>query len=128
MKFLKFLFYLTDVGPENGPHTYVSGSHKRKPAALLKDGRISDEEILRQYAKEQVVEITGPRGMIIAEDTRGLHKGKAPLSGDRLMLQIEFANSLFGTTYEEIELNDKFTEEFRQFAGDHPRTFVRYSG
>jgi hypothetical protein len=28
---LKFLFYLTDVGPGTGPHVYVRGSHTRRP-------------------------------------------------------------------------------------------------
>src|SRR5262245_6606379 len=45
IKFLKFFFYLRDVTPESGPHCYVRGSSKRKPRAILRDGRIPDEEI-----------------------------------------------------------------------------------
>ena len=44
---------------------------------------------------EDMVEIGGPRGTIFAEDTRGLHKGKHLLTGDRLLFQLEFSNSLF---------------------------------
>ena len=49
IKWLKFFIYLTDVGPDNGPHCFVRGSHRTKgiPAALLSKGysRLSNEEV-----------------------------------------------------------------------------------
>ncbi len=36
----------------------------------------------------------------MAVDTVGLHKGKTPIRGDRLVLQVEFATSLFGAPIE----------------------------
>ena len=99
LKFVKFFVYLTDVGPDNGPHCYVRGSHKRKPAALLKDGRLSDKEILDYYPAEDVFELTGKSGTILAVDTRGLHKGKPLVADDRLIFQVQFADSLFGQNY-----------------------------
>ena len=36
----------------------------------------------------------------MAVDTIGLHKGKTPISSDRLALENEFATSLFGMDYE----------------------------
>jgi hypothetical protein len=93
---------------------------------LLKEGRISDEEISRHYSKDRVVEITGTRGTILAADTRGFRKGRPPLSGERLLLQFEFATSLFGAEYQKIRINEKFTSGFRQFATQHPRIFSNY--
>jgi len=126
IKFLKFFFYLTDVGPENGPHCYIRGSHHRKPRALLKDGRISDEQILDHYSPEDIVEITGTRGTILAADTRGFHKGKPVQSGERLLLQIEYATSLFGAPYEKVTLNEKFSTEFQRHVNKHVRVFSMY--
>ena len=102
VKFLKFFFYLTDVGPENGPHCYIKRSQKSGgiPASLLDRGyaRLPDEDVEPFYPREDIVEIGGPRGTIFAEDTRGLHKGTQLIKGDRLVFELEFSNSLFGTT------------------------------
>lgn len=99
LKFVKFFVYLTDVGPENGPHCYIRGSHKRKPAALLKDARLTDDEIRLHYDQSDCLELTGTTGTMLAVDTRGLHKGKPLTEGDRLIFQIQFADSLFGQNY-----------------------------
>jgi ectoine hydroxylase-related dioxygenase (phytanoyl-CoA dioxygenase family) len=103
IKWLKFFIYLTDVGPDNGPHCFVRGSHLTKgiPAALLSKGyaRLSNEEVSRHYRQDQIVQFVAPRGTVLAEDTRGLHKGLEVRGGDRLMLQIQFSNSLFGGIY-----------------------------
>jgi Phytanoyl-CoA dioxygenase (PhyH) len=123
IKFLKFFFYLTDVTLESGPHCYVRGSSKRKPAAILRDGRISDEEICRHYPPEDIVEICGERGSIIAVDTRGWHKGKPLIQGERLLLQFEFANSMFGQNYPKIDFPEDASPSFRSFAHEHSNMF-----
>lgn len=99
LKFLKFFIYLSDVTTKNSPHCYVRGSCFRKPAALLRDGRIPDDEIARHFPAQDLIEVTAPRGSIFAVDTRGFHKGKAVEEGERLLLQLEFTNSLFGQNY-----------------------------
>ena len=104
IKFIKFFVYLTDVTSQNGPHCYVRGSCKRKPQPLLIDNRILDAELEKYYSKDDFVEVLGSKGTIIAADTRGFHKGKPLNSGDRLILQIEFAVSLFGQSYETVFL------------------------
>ena len=94
--FLKFFCYLTDVGPGNGPHTVVRGTHERVPKPLASDGR-KDDDLVRQAGMwDKVVELTGPAGTFMAVDTVGLHKGQPPVTGDRCVLQVEFATSLFG--------------------------------
>jgi len=125
MRFLKFFVYLSDVGPENGPHCFIQGSHKRKPRGLSRDGRISDEEIHQYYADARFVNVYGKRGTIFAADTRGFHKGVVPTSGDRLIFQIEYANSLFGARYDTIptgEWSAPARADFRRFK----RTFERF--
>ena len=96
IKWLKFFIYLTDVKPENGPHCFIAGSHRTGgiPQNLLAKGysRLTDEEVAAAYPENRFVEFAAPRGTIIAEDTRGLHKGKNPGHGDRLVLQLQFSN------------------------------------
>jgi ectoine hydroxylase-related dioxygenase (phytanoyl-CoA dioxygenase family) len=109
LKWLKFFFYLTDVGPDNGPHVFVAGSHRSGglAPALAERGyvRHSDAEVARAYPAERIVEMTGRRGTVFAVDTRGLHKGKPVVSGERLVLQIQFSNSLFGTRFAPARLD-----------------------
>ncbi|MGB1040233.1 MAG: phytanoyl-CoA dioxygenase family protein [Flavobacteriales bacterium] len=95
IKFLKFFVYLSDVGTENGPHCYVPKSHKTPlPKEFRKDGRVPDERIEEYYGKP--LEICKPKGSIMLVDTRGFHKGKPLTSGERLLLQMEYTNSLLG--------------------------------
>lgn len=102
-KWLKVFIYLTDVSADNGPHSFVAGSHATGaiPDNLLRKGyaRLTDEEVGATFAKESIIEFSAPRGTIIVEDTRGLHKGKHVHVGDRLLLQLQFSNCLFGGDY-----------------------------
>ena len=128
IKWLKFFFYLTDVTPETGPHCYVAGSHKAGAGAseLLSRGyvRIPDEDMQKHYPPEAFVEITGPRGTIVAVDTRGFHKGKPLTTGERLLLQLEYADSLFGTGYTQptVKPEAALAERVRQY----PRVYSKY--
>ena len=113
LKFLKFFVYLTDVDHDNGPHVYVKKTHKRSPSYINSDGRY-DDSLVYKYNGSEVVSITGKRGTIIAVDTRGLHKGKEVIKGERLLFQIEFANSLFGKPdYQTGQLNLNFKPKYK---------------
>lgn len=126
-KFIKFFFYLTDVDTHNGPHCYITGTHKQMPDNLWRDGRVQDEEIFRTFSKESIVEIAGPRGTIMAVDTRGLHKGKVLEGSERLILQFEFTNSLFGAAYEEIDLSTTVVPEVKDFFNKYSYSFQRFN-
>jgi Phytanoyl-CoA dioxygenase (PhyH) len=126
LKFIKFFLYLTDVDERHGPHVYVAASHVRKPKAVRRDGRIPDDEIVRQYGNDAIVEITGERGTLLAVDTRGFHKGKALEVGDRLLFQVEYANSLFGAPYNRIEVGRGWSERALQQLGRYPAVFERF--
>jgi hypothetical protein len=96
LSFLKFFVYLTDVGPDNGPHTVVQGTHRSLPQSLRKDGRQTDDAVREAGLWDQVISLSGPAGTMMAVDTAGLHKGLPPVADDRCVLQVEFATSLFG--------------------------------
>lgn len=125
-KFVKFFVYLTEVGTNNGPHCYVRGSHLRKPAALLRDERISDREIEQHYRAEDLLELTGPVGTILAVDTRGFHKGKPLLSGDRLIFQLQFSDSLFGQNYPSIAVGDEVLERTCERLASNRRCYANF--
>jgi hypothetical protein len=101
IKWLKVFVYLTDVGPDNGPHMFIRGSHRSGgiPARFLERGyaRLMDDEVFAFYLADRRVQFCAPRGSVIIEDTRGLHKGVPVRGGPRLVLQLQFSNSLFGT-------------------------------
>jgi hypothetical protein len=132
-KWLKFFFYLTDVGPENGPHSFVAGSHRTGaiPAPLLRKGysRLSDEEVWQAFGQPDIHEFVAPRGTIIAEDTRGLHKGKLVQSGDRLVLQIQFSNSLFGASHGKASIGQgALCPDFKDRLERFPELYAAYLG
>lgn len=99
ISFIKAFLYLTDVGPADGPHVFVAGSHRDKPAALWRHGRITDTDVIDRVSKGAVRTITGPAGTVFLADTRAFHRGSVPTRGARLMFQLEYTSSLFGRHY-----------------------------
>jgi hypothetical protein len=113
VKWLKVFIYLTDVGPGDGPHSFIAGSHRSGaiPKHFLDRGyvRLMDDEVFAHYGKNSEVKFSAPRGTVIIEDTRGLHKG-SPVSGNpRLLLQMQLSNSLFGVSYPKVFLPSQKT-------------------
>lgn len=129
IRWLKFFIYLTDVDDESGPHAFVKSSHKNRgiPRHLRARGyaRIKDEEIYSLYNKENVIYHIAPKGTIIAEDTRGLHKGQHVIRGDRLVLQLQFSNHLFGADYPSCRFKNK-SEELMKLIAAYPRLYSNY--
>ena len=95
---------------------------------MRRDGRIPDEEIVREYGQEAIVEITGKRGTLLAVDTRGFHKGKALESGDRLLFQVEYTNSLFGAPYNRMDIDGTWSERALAQIRATRRSFSASSG
>jgi hypothetical protein len=106
LKWIKFFFYITDVDTNTGPHTFIARSHRSLgiPFNLRSKGylRLTDQEVASSFKAKQYKEFTGARGTLIVEDTRGLHKGKHCISGDRLLFQLEFTASDFGVPLPEF--------------------------
>jgi hypothetical protein len=102
-KWVKLFVFLTDVGPRSGPHVFIEGSHRTGaiPRSLLDRGqtRYDDDEVRAICTPAQWLEFAVPRGTVLMEDTRGLHKGRHVEAGDRLVLQLQYSNALFGMDY-----------------------------
>lgn len=101
--FIKFFIYLTDVHKGDGGHFFVSRSHTMSILDGLKErfriSRIPDDVVRSRFGKDAIVEMIGPSGTVIVEDTFGLHKGQTPTKQPRLM-----ASFVFGTkNYNDIQ-------------------------
>ena len=108
IKWLKIFIYLTDVGSDNGPHSFVRGSQRSGaiPLRLLLRGyeRLTDQDVRDNFSEDACLEFAAPRGSIIVEDTRGLHKGAHVRGEPRLILQLQFSNGLFGAAYPQARI------------------------
>jgi hypothetical protein len=130
VKWVKFFIYLTDVTSDSGPHYFIAKSHRTGgiPAALLAKGyaRLTDEEISAHYPPQDFIEFAAPCGTILAEDTRGLHKGQNVRAGHRLVLQIQFSNSLFGPPYPKVAFKTMHNPNLAAMVQRHPRIYSAY--
>lgn len=131
IKWVKYFVYLTDVGQDNGPHLFVAGSHRTKgiPSSLLSRGysRLTDADVEAVYSQDEIIEFAAPRGTVIAEDTRGLHKGKNVENGDRLVLQLQFSNSQFGSSCPPGRVLEISDPNLKLMQGRYPRVYASYS-
>ena len=92
---LKVFFYLTDVGPDNGPHRYVRGSHTKRPLRhqfTLFVGK-TEQQINEAYGTEAVTTMLGSAGTGFIEDPFGFHTATPVRAGRRLVLEISFGVS-----------------------------------
>lgn len=129
IRWLRYFIYLTDVSAENGPHCFIEGTHRTGaiPRDLLDRGyvRHSDETILGTYGEKAYHEFVGRRGTIIAEDSRGFHKGALPRRGDRLLLAFELSSSTFGANKRHL-IRNIHVPQFREYAKKYPRIYANF--
>lgn len=129
IKWIRFFIYLTDVTADSGPHCFIAGTHRSGaiPDSLLKLGyvRHSDETMVETFGKAAYKEFVGPRGTIIAEDSRGFHKGMEPRKGDRLLLAFELSNTTFGANKRHL-IRNIHVPRFGEFAKQYPRVYSNF--
>ena len=129
IKWLRYFIYLTDVTADSGPHCFIKGTHRTGaiPDELLRAGyvRHRDERILQIYGQDAYQEFIAPRGTIIAEDSRGFHKGKLPRKGDRLLLAFEISSTTFGANKRHRIRNIR-APQFGEFAKRYPRLYRNF--
>ncbi|MGF1492527.1 MAG: hypothetical protein ACFBSC_08750 [Microcoleaceae cyanobacterium] len=92
-RFIKFIFYLTDVDRRSCPHACIRGSHQHKKLShqfsLLRER--TDQEMIDYYGKDRIKAIYGPAGFGFVEDFYCFHKATLPVYRDRLILETKFA-------------------------------------
>jgi len=89
----KCMVYLSDVGPDNGPFQFVTGSHRPLDVVRcagrygfgVNQYRFSDDAIAELLAAEpsRVRTLTASAGTAILFDSRGLHRGTPIVAGQR---------------------------------------------
>jgi hypothetical protein len=130
LRWLKVFFYLTDVDSDTGAHCYISQSHQpgQKPKEIRRRGyaRIPDEDLRRYYPNKNFCEITGKAGTIIIGDTMAYHKGKPLQKGHRLILEFEYADSLFGAPLQKIFIK-KPSSKFVKLKKDYHGFFGKFN-
>lgn len=89
-KFLKFFFYLHDVGPGGGAFCYVRGSHRRRFLGWTRKYRWTRAELLAHYDEQDFVHAFAQKGDLIVADTNGFHAGTKPTNADRSMLTTDY--------------------------------------
>lgn len=89
LKFIKLFVYLTDVGPDNGPHEFIRGSHVDPRFSRIR--RYSDDEVRGAFGAERQVTFTGTAGSAFLENTYGLHRGLHVQYGRRLVFQVIYS-------------------------------------
>ena len=92
---VKFFFYMTDVGRENGPHIYVRKSHRNRPMRdqLSPFKSRSSHYITSKYGRDNFEVMYGQAGTGFVEDPYGFHTGTAVTGASRLILEIEYGVS-----------------------------------
>jgi ectoine hydroxylase-related dioxygenase (phytanoyl-CoA dioxygenase family) len=129
IRWLRYFIYLTDVTADAGPHCFISGTHKTGaiPKELYRQGyvRHTDDEIIAHYGKDRYREFTGKRGTIIAEDSRGFHKGAVLRKGDRLLLAFEMSTTTFGANKRHL-IRNIHVPQFAELAKKYPRLYSNF--
>lgn len=93
-KFLKFFFYLNDVDEQGGPFCYVRGGPGKRVGGWTRRFRWTEDEIVRAYGEQSIVNVTASVGDMIVADTTGFHRGVKATSHDRMMLTLNYGVGL----------------------------------
>lgn len=97
LKVIKTFIYLEDVGEENGPFTYVPGTHPfgthvpKAEQRRVKE-RLADDQIADVFPPGTWRICTGPAGTMILADTIGYHRGGKPRVGMRLLVTFTYTS------------------------------------
>jgi hypothetical protein len=124
LRFCKLFIYLDDVGPEDGPHEFVVGSHDwQRLKAKITGAGVTDisrvvqalarsfqfdaigdiEPEIARIVKADVLQITGGAGTAFLEDTFGIHRAAVPAPGrHRLVFQATYSMNIDPTSYREM--------------------------
>lgn len=91
---VKFIWYLNDVGKENGPFQYIPGSHR----SSMSENSNSLLKTRFEYVDGENLTIQGKQGTLLICDTKCIHRGKPINSGQRYALTLYTFPSSRGAT------------------------------
>ncbi|HZS64349.1 MAG TPA: hypothetical protein VFA53_07630 [Xanthobacteraceae bacterium] len=115
----KFLFNMIEVGPQNGPFTFLPAhvSDRVARANGRITGRFEDEEIFRIASRTDEVALTGPEGTgAVVDSSRCFHFGSRAREGTRVMIMFHFLRFI-----DLVQGGDlRRTAGFRDRFGDDP--------
>ena len=101
-QFVKVFVYLSDTSIDTGAHAFIRGSCLSDPDKMFEDytnsERLSEQQLKKKYKAKDFSTITGNRGTITLGDTSCFHKGLPVEKGSRLILNLEYTSSLFGSS------------------------------
>ena len=91
----KAILYLSDVNDKNGPFQYIRGSHTKQTLAQVarhlnlpgSSYRFTSQQIEQLENAGTIprrTSLIGAKGTLVLADSRGLHRGKPLLAGERL--------------------------------------------
>ncbi len=95
---LKAFLYMADVDAQTGPFEFVPGSQPGgayggiHPWAPMVIHRISEKELAKHVAAEQVRTFTAPKGTIIFCNTAGLHRGGFAEAKPRVLSTVTYCS------------------------------------
>jgi len=128
INFVKVFVYLSDVGDSNGPHVYVKGSvndYEEKLPGIEVSTRVSDADVVHAFGEDRIHSITGQAGTVAIVNTRGYHRGAPVVQGHRLLLQFEYACSLYFNPVPSFPLGC-LSLESKDLCQQNPRLFMNY--
>ena len=139
-RFVKMFIFLTDVGHEDGPHTFFERTHDPDHLRAIRDNwpggrrefenwlfgmlRKSDAQSRRALGAEPV-ELTGPRGTRFLVNTFGVHKGPPPRNSDRLLCQVLYGvTPRLAETFTPLKLGSPEASHLPPNLGDVPYDYI----
>ena len=109
IKFCKLFIYLTDVGPNDGPHTFIKGSTSSNKLTRIR--RYSDDEIIKSFGEENIINFVRPKYSCFIVNSYGFHKGTLPIDNDRLLLQVQYSiNPIAIENYTPVALSHSYNK------------------
>jgi hypothetical protein len=98
VKTVKVFIYLDEVGPDNGPFTYLPRTHplgadSTKTPIHEHPRRITGPEMERVFDRQRWLECCGPAQSLIMADTVGFHRGGYVKCGHRTLVTFTYTSA-----------------------------------
>lgn len=106
----KLFVYLSDVGPDNGPHQYIAGSHREEffrshdlPPEAYFHGSGRGQNLDATLDQLPHVEFQGSAGRIFMTNNAAFHRGAPVRAGERVVFQVAFGLSVWPNMQERMQ-------------------------